>query len=122
MGYAAIALAILGISVGVVFRLKILLAILALLLVVSIVFSFSRSFNFLDTALMIMVVQTVIQCSYFLGLVISATFIAAHRGPSSDITPLDHNLIPFYNPNKTFRWPRLSAQGTEIDRSRCRQQ
>ena len=39
MGDAAIALAILGVAVGVVFRLKILLAILGLLLVASIVFS-----------------------------------------------------------------------------------
>ena len=79
MVYAAIALAIVGVAVGLVFRLKILLSILALLLVVSVAFSLGRGFNFLDTALTIMVVQTIVQASYFLGLVIRAVFTSAHR-------------------------------------------
>jgi hypothetical protein len=79
MGYAAVSLAILGFAVGTVFRLKVLLLILAVLLLVSIVFSVSRGFGFLDTALTIMVVQTVLQGSYFLGLVARA-FFAAHHG------------------------------------------
>ena len=82
MVYAAIALAIVGVAVGLVFRLKILLSILALLLVVSVVFSVGRGCSFLDTALTIMVVQTILQASYFLGLVIRAAFTSAHRmGP-----------------------------------------
>jgi hypothetical protein len=79
MGYAAIALAILGFAVGVAFRLQILLSILGLLLVVSVVFSLARGFTFLDTALMIMVVQTIVQGSYFLGLVVRAVFTATYR-------------------------------------------
>jgi hypothetical protein len=79
MVYAAIALAILGAAVGLAFRLKILLPVLALLLVVSILFSLDRGFGFLDTALTIMVVQTILQASYFLGLVIRAVLTAAHR-------------------------------------------
>ena len=78
MGYAAFSLAILGVAVGAVFRLKILLSILALLLLVSIVFSLARGFNFLDTALTIMAVQTIVQGSYFFGLVVRA-FFADHR-------------------------------------------
>jgi hypothetical protein len=82
MVYAAIALATVGVAVGLVFRLKILLSILAMLLVVSIVFSVCRGLSFLDTALTIMVVQTILQASYFLGLVIRAVFTSAHRmGP-----------------------------------------
>jgi hypothetical protein len=76
---AAIALAILGFAVGMVFRLKVLLSILALLLVVSIVLSIARGFTFLDTALTIMAVQGIVQGSYFLGLVVRAVLDATHR-------------------------------------------
>ncbi len=55
MVYAAIALALVGAAVGLVFRLKILLPVLGLLLIVSVVFSLDRGFSFLDTALTIMV-------------------------------------------------------------------
>jgi hypothetical protein len=81
MGNAAIALAILGFAVGVVFRLKILLSILGLLLVVSIVFSLARGFAFLDTALTIMAVQSIVQASYFLGLVVRAVLTGAQGTP-----------------------------------------
>lgn len=78
MGYAAITLAILGFAVGVMFRLKTLLLILGLLLLVSIIFSVGSGFTFFDAALTIMVAQTIIQGSYFLGLVARAVF-SAHR-------------------------------------------
>ena len=79
MVYAAIALAIVGAAVGLAFRLKILLPVLALLLVVSVLFSLDRGFDFLDTALTIMAVQTILQAGYFLGLVIRAVLTAGHR-------------------------------------------
>jgi len=79
MVYAAIALAFVGAAVGLVFRLKILLPVLGLLLIVSIAFSLERGFSFLDTALTIMVVQTILQGSYFLGLLIRAIFSALQR-------------------------------------------
>jgi hypothetical protein len=79
MGDAAIALALLGFAVGALFRLRILLSILALLLVASIVFSVARGFGFLDTALIIMAVQSIVQSSYFLGLVVRAVLTAAQR-------------------------------------------
>jgi hypothetical protein len=69
----------LGFAAGVVFRLQVLLSILALLFLVSILFSLGRGFNFLDTALTIMVVQTILQGSYFLGLVTRAFFAVDHR-------------------------------------------
>lgn len=81
MGDAALALAILGFAVGVVFRLKILLPILGLLLIASIIFSLTRSFTFLDTALTIMAVQCIVQASYFLGLVVRAVLTSAQRTP-----------------------------------------
>jgi hypothetical protein len=79
MGSAAIALVILGFAVGAVFRLKILLSILALVLVITVVFSLTRGFTFLDTALTIIAAQTIVQTSYFLGLVLRAVLTAAHR-------------------------------------------
>jgi hypothetical protein len=81
MGNAAIALAILGFAVSVVFRLKTLLSILALLLVVSIMFSLARGFTFLDTALTVMAVQCVVQGGYFLGLMIRAVLSSTQRTP-----------------------------------------
>jgi len=79
MVYAAIALAIVGAAVGLAFRLKVLLPVLALLLVVSVLFSLDRGFGFLDTALTIMIGKAIFQESYFLGLVIRAVLTAGHR-------------------------------------------
>lgn len=79
MGCAAIALAMLGFAIGLLFRLKILLPFIALLLVVSVTFSVARDFTFLNTALTIMVAQTILQVSFFLGLLTRAYFTAAHR-------------------------------------------
>ena len=79
MGDVAIALAILGFAIGAVFRLKILLAILALLFIVSVMFSLTRDFSFLETALTVMAAQSIVQGSYFLGLVARAVLTAAHR-------------------------------------------
>jgi hypothetical protein len=82
MGYAAFSLAISGFAVGAVFRLKILLLVLAFLLPVSLIFSLARGFDFLDTVLAIMAVQTIIQGSYVLGLGARAFFSADHRARS----------------------------------------
>jgi hypothetical protein len=79
MGNAAVALALLGFAVGALFRLRILLPILALLLMVSIVFSLACGLTFLDTTLIIVAAQTILQGSYFLGLVIRALLTAAYR-------------------------------------------
>jgi hypothetical protein len=83
---AAIALAILGFAVGFGFRLKILLSLLGLLLVASIIFSLSRGFTFVNTALTIMAVQSIVQASYFVGLVVRALVAAAQRTPPRDLT------------------------------------
>jgi hypothetical protein len=76
---AAIALAILGLAVGVAFRLKVLLPILALLLTASVLFSLVRGSTFLDTALTIMAVQSIVQGGYFLGLVARAVLTAVYH-------------------------------------------
>jgi hypothetical protein len=79
MGFAAIALALLGFAIGLLFRLKVLLPLIAFLLVVSVIFSVARDFTFLKTALTIMAAQAILQASYFLGLLTRAYFTAAHR-------------------------------------------
>jgi hypothetical protein len=92
MGDAAIALAILGFAVGALFRLKILLSILGLLLLVSIVYSLSRGFTFLDAALTVVAVQGIVQASYFLGLVARRFVPQLHaRDASSDTKPPDRH-------------------------------
>jgi hypothetical protein len=78
MEFAAIALAVSGVAVGILFRLKILLPIIGLLLVASVAFSLARGVGFLDTALTIMAAQTILQGSYFLGLAIRAIYTATH--------------------------------------------
>jgi len=69
MGYAAVALALLGVAVGAMFRLKILLLIVGLVLLVSFTFSVASGYTFLHTAATIMVTQTILQSCYFIGCV-----------------------------------------------------
>jgi hypothetical protein len=79
MGYAGIALATLGFAIGLIFRLKVLLVIVALLLMVSVALSVAQHFSFLETAFLVMAAQTIVQASYFLGLIVRAFFIDAQR-------------------------------------------
>lgn len=81
MGYAAIALALLGFVAGLLFRLRILLSILALILLLSIIFSVSSGFSFLGTTFTILVAQTIAQGSYFLGLVARTFFVTGRVRP-----------------------------------------
>jgi hypothetical protein len=70
MVWTAIALAISGVAAGILLQLKIFLPIVGLLLVVSFAFSLANGFSFLDTALTIIVAQTILQGGYFLGVTI----------------------------------------------------
>jgi hypothetical protein len=79
MAYAAIGLALLGFEVGIMFRLQVLLIIIALLLLFSVTFAFGSGLSFSDALMTILAIQTVIQGSYFLGLMARAA-VAAH-GP-----------------------------------------
>lgn len=79
MGYVLAALAAIGCAVGIAFRLKVLLPILAILLVASVIFTVSRGYGITDTLLTVILVQVIIQAGYFLGILIR-TFFARHRG------------------------------------------
>jgi hypothetical protein len=70
VAYEAIAIALLGFGVGLIFRLNVLLPILVLLLFLSIGHSIVNHVGFLRAAITIMGVQVIAQVSYFLGLVV----------------------------------------------------
>jgi hypothetical protein len=77
MGYAAIALAISGLATGIMFRLRVLLSLVALLFFVSIGVAVGNGFGFLKTVLTVMAAQTILQACYFLGVVVAAVFSSA---------------------------------------------
>jgi hypothetical protein len=83
MEYAATALAILGVAVGLAFRAKVLLPIIGVVLLASIILSLAKGFGFADTALTVLMAQAILQGSYFLGLLMRAIFSALKRMRSS---------------------------------------
>ena len=72
MGYAAIALAVVGFGLGVTFRFKVLLPVLVLLLIISIVVTVMQGFSFPRAALAVVEVQSIVQVGYFFGVVLRA--------------------------------------------------
>ncbi len=92
MGYAAIVLAILGVAIGLVFRLRFLLGAVTLLLVISLAFAFSRDYGVSGTILAIIVSQVILQGSYFLGLVSRMIFSVVQRKPVSFSKPETEHL------------------------------
>lgn len=79
MVYTAIALAISGVAAGILLQLKIFLPFVGLLLVGSVAFALANGFSFVDTALTIIVAQTILQGGYFLGVVIRAIIVHGKR-------------------------------------------
>lgn len=79
MGFTVIALAIFGFAVGVVFRLKVLLPILAVTLVASVVFALVHRYGAMDTILTVITVQMVIQGGYFFGTIARSFFSGSQR-------------------------------------------
>ena len=84
MTYAAIALILLGFVIGMTFRLRVLISALALLLVLSLAVSLACGLGFLDAALAVMAIQTIVQSSYFGGLLVRAALakILCERSPT----------------------------------------
>lgn len=79
MELAAVIVALLGMVVGATFRLKVLLAFVGLVLVVSVILSHSRGFGFVETSMTILVGQIVLQSGYFIGLVFAAALAGNDR-------------------------------------------
>lgn len=119
MGYAAIALAIGGFVVGLMFRLRLLILIVGLILILAIAFSLGRGFTFLETALTIIVAQTILQGGYFLGLVARSVFRRADSEhppdsrPRHDPTRNRSDFKAFDIPSRIPRWRRRFALDIE---------
>jgi hypothetical protein len=79
MEYTAIAIAILGCTVGATFRLRFLLGVVVLVLAISIVFSLSHRFGPWDRVVIMVVPQAILQVSYLLGLVGRGIFSVVRR-------------------------------------------
>ena len=88
MEYAALLIALSGLITGTMFRLRVLLTLVAALLLASIMVTVKSGYGFLGTALTIMVAQTILQTSYFLGLVLAAVISSAEQRRRSDYTAL----------------------------------
>jgi hypothetical protein len=90
MESAAIAVAILGVSIGATFRLRFLLGVVVLVLAITLFFALSHSYTFLSGLLIVVVAQTLLQGGYFAGLVGRAFFSRVQRkfaglsGPKAD--------------------------------------
>jgi hypothetical protein len=79
MGYATVALAVVGFGLGVTFRFKVLLPVLLLLLIISIVYAALQGFNFPRAALTVIEVQSIVQLGYFFGVVLRAILAGMRR-------------------------------------------
>jgi hypothetical protein len=125
MVYMAIVLAIVGLVTGIMFRTRVLLAIVALLLLVSVGVAVSSGFSFLNTALTILIAQTILQASYFLGLVVAASFhrlVSRHASVDAPqpvglerVLAGEEPAMAFDTLNKTPHLPHLFARGIAQD-------
>jgi hypothetical protein len=79
MATIAVVLAVLGIAVGICFRLRMLLPILALLFLFSVVASLAWELSFAQTALAVLAVQAIVQTGYFVGLMIRGVVTSTYR-------------------------------------------
>ena len=88
MEYAALLIGLSGLVTGMMFRLRVLLTLVAALLVATIAVAIDSRYSFLGTALMILAAQTILQASYFLGLVLAALIAPAEQRHDSDYAEL----------------------------------
>ena len=79
MEYAAGALAILGALVGLRFRYRVLLPLVALVFLTSVSLSLPYHLGLFETLLTILAAQAFLQVGYFVGLIIRVTFRAVQR-------------------------------------------
>ena len=74
MGYAAIALATLGLGLGLMSRVWALLPIVMLVFLGTVTFSVEQGSGLLEATLVVVFAQIIIQSCYFIGLVVRTTF------------------------------------------------
>jgi hypothetical protein len=99
--------------------LRILILIVGLILILAIIFSLDRGFTFLQTALTIIAAQTILQGSYFLGLVARSVFRRADSEhppgsrPRHNPTRDNSDFKAFDIPSRIPRWRRRFALDIE---------
>jgi hypothetical protein len=79
MIYSAIGLAVIGIAAGLLFRWKVLLPVIVLVPIAAIGISISRGFGYQEMAIVVIAAETILQGSYFVGLLIRVVATAAMR-------------------------------------------
>jgi hypothetical protein len=79
MECCAVGLAVIGAAVGIGFRWKVLLPIIALLPFASIIYSISHGLSFRDAAIVVIATQIILQSGYFVGLLIRPAAIVCMR-------------------------------------------
>ncbi|MET0675220.1 MAG: hypothetical protein ABW175_05420 [Bradyrhizobium sp.] len=114
MVYAALGLTILGLSAGLMSRLKVLLLLVGIVLLLSIMISVRGGFSFLGSVAVIVIAQTILQSSYLVGVAIHTmlTPSQAARSESESMDPAGGPpLNAFGRLRATLRLTRPLAQG-----------
>ena len=95
MGIAAIAVAILGVILGLTFRLRPLLGVILAALAMTTIFVSTQSYGILKSLLVIVVAQVLLQSGYFAGLVARGFFSGVSgkliRLPRPEAEPLQRH-------------------------------
>jgi UPF0716 family protein affecting phage T7 exclusion len=79
MEHAAIGLAVFGALLGLRFRFRVLLPFALLVLLVALFLAFNRQLGALQTLLIVLISQAILQGSYFIGLATRALFRVFQR-------------------------------------------
>ena len=79
MEYAAIGLAIFGAALGLRFRFRVLLPFVLLVLLIGLFLAFNRQLGGLQTVLVVLTSQAILQGGYFIGVITRALFRALQR-------------------------------------------
>jgi hypothetical protein len=79
MIYSVVGLAVIGAAAGLAFRWKVLLPIIVLLPFAAIVFSISRGVSHVDSVIVVLVAEAILQGGYFAGLLIRFIATASMR-------------------------------------------
>jgi hypothetical protein len=99
MGIAAIGVAILGLALGLTFRLRFLLGVVLTALVMTTIFVWSQPYGVLKSLLVIVVAQVLLQSGYFAGLVARGFFSGVQGKLSGLPGPAHLRVEPAELPN-----------------------
>jgi hypothetical protein len=117
MVFAALGLMVLGLSAGLMSRLKVLLLLVCAILLFSIGFSLRSGFSFLGTVAIVVIAQTILQGCYLLGVVIHALLsplqVAQSESEAEAMDPAGSaSANAFGRSDKPHRLLRPFVQGT----------